>query len=269
MAAAPPALASSRVYCARAFLTYTAHARILRRPKGSHPSNAPVRRPRPPTRWAVRIAQTPPTELPEAPEPPPLAAFKAATAAAAACAPGGEAPAAMFCLDPDWDYLNHGSYGATFKCAPARRQLLLSAPPPPGASCCPAPRSAPWACRRAALSPLYNTQRTPAPAHRARPAEAPRRPTARAAPTALAAPAARRPLCAGSRWRCRTGTGGRWSGTRSCSWRPPRWMVGALAARSRLFAHVQTCTLTCTCKCARTRTRTVAPPPHTPWQGAT
>jgi hypothetical protein len=53
--------------------------------------------------------------LTEAPEPPQLAAFRAATAGGAACAPGSAGAAELFTLDPGWAYLNHGSYGATFK----------------------------------------------------------------------------------------------------------------------------------------------------------
>lgn len=72
-------------------------------------------------RWAVRIAQVAPDDLPEPPEPPAVSEFRAATAAGAACAPGGGDAARMFCLDPEWDYLNHGSYGATFRWASVAR----------------------------------------------------------------------------------------------------------------------------------------------------
>ena len=66
--------------------------------------------------WLRAVAEADPADLPDDPQPPPLAPSEAA-AAANAVAPGSAAAAAMFALDPDWTYLNHGSYGAAFRAA--------------------------------------------------------------------------------------------------------------------------------------------------------
>lgn len=67
-------------------------------------------------KWLVAVADADPAALPPVPQAPVLDAFESATAAAGAPLElGGPEATALFALDPEWTYLNHGSYGAAFK----------------------------------------------------------------------------------------------------------------------------------------------------------